>query len=91
MSSIFDPYLKVREKTAQRNDVQTVADRYSKMSRLALAQLNDLRQREGTRQATIVSLTKFYEFAHNEAERLWPMVVQLDTEITEEMECLQNE
>ncbi len=87
----LDPWLKLREMTAQRNDVQTVADRYSKLERLALAQLNDLRQRPNTRQSTIVTLTKFYEFAHSQAEWLWSEVVKLETALEQETERVNTE
>lgn len=87
----LDPWLKLREKTAVRNDLTTVADRYSKMRRLALAQYNDLRERPKTRQATLDGLLGIIKFCDDLGAPLWQRLEMMEAEIHEETERLENE
>lgn len=87
----LDPWLKLREKTAVRNDLAEVADCYSKMRRLALQQYNRLKDRPKTKQETLNGLQRIIEFCDERGQPLWETLQKLDVQIYEETERLNDE
>lgn len=87
----LDPWLAIREKTALRNDIQTVADRYSKIQHQAILQLNDLRARQNTSKGTIDGLEFIIRFCGDKGAPLWDKIQQIDTQLYEETERLNHE
>lgn len=82
----FDPWLKARELTSQRNELHEVADLYSKMQRMATQQANVLRQKRGTKADTLNQLTAFASWCGMKGEPLWERIATLDKQIETELE-----
>ncbi len=86
----LDPWLKLREKTSQRNDLFDLADRYSKMARLARQQYVALKDRPKSSKETLEGLIGIAEFAEARSKPLFDLATKLETELREESERLQN-
>lgn len=89
--SWLDPWLAIRDKTQVRNDIQEVAETYNKMSRLALQQLNRLKDRPKTRQDTLAGLASIIAFCDERANPLFERLTALDCEISDMTERLNHE
>lgn len=87
----LDPWLEIREKTSVRNDIHDVAETYNKMSRLALQQLNRLKDRPKTRQDTLSGLASIIAFCDERANPLFERLAALDCEISAMTERLNHE
>ncbi len=87
----LDPWLHLREMTTSRNDLMTVADRYSRIQRLALEQLNDLRQRSKTTPETLAQLEEIIRFCGDKGQPLWDKLSTLDAKLKEETERLNHD
>lgn len=89
--TLFDPWLKLREKTAHFNEVRAIADRYSKMRRLAAEQFAELKDKPKVKQETLSALLGIIQFCGDKAEPLWQSVAKLEAELHEETERLNAE
>lgn len=87
----LDPWLEIRDKTSLRNDILEVAETYNRMSRLALKQLNRLKERPKTRQDTLTGLTSIVAFCDERATPLFERLAALDCEISDMTERLNHE
>lgn len=87
----LDPYLKIREMTQVRNDTLEIADRYSKMARMARQQYMALKSRPKASKTTLDGLLQMSEFCDSRAKPLFDLVDKMNAEITDRMERLQNE
>lgn len=87
----LDPWLKIREKTSHRNELLQIADRYSKMQRLAMAQLAELRKRPKSRPDTLAGLEEIIRFCGERGQPLFDKVAVLDAELAQETEALNHD
>lgn len=91
VQTAFDPWLKLRDMTSQRNDLIVLADHYDKMGIHAVQLLNELKDRPKASRETLEGLRGIVEFAHLRSKPLWEKVSQLEARMKEESERINHD